>query len=111
LDWRPKKIRVTLLFHGVEKSKTVSALGFAQLAVWKDGEDGTHQVSHVPHDRRLAEVATEEDALRIAEELQGRFVLILRDEDRENLIGRLPSWIRTWLAECTLQKSYKEPPE
>lgn len=110
--WRERKIKVALE-NSLQRFATVIAKCLGEVAVFTgqvplEGKE-KWRVTSVTTGLLIALVNTEEDALRIGEQLWGSACLALREKTKEAINSKLPGWVKPWALACREAGAWLDP--
>lgn len=81
-----------------DSKDTVEGKIYGSVGVCQDGD--WWKVVHTTTRRVIVVVRTEEDALRIGQTLWSKACLALRLAIREEVLERMPLWVKPWIKQC-----------
>jgi hypothetical protein len=112
--WREEVVKILVkLEDGDSEHRKVNCKVMGSLAVHKqyDYEDrDDHWDVRILHvNRSVARIGSEEDGLKIGEYLWNHCCLALREKTVEDILAKLPPWVKEWARACREAMKWVDP--
>lgn len=112
MEWRKQEIAIPTerdRSRGMRWQR-VPAIILGPLAIHTDlSDEHKMALTHTPTMLRVAAVATDDDAIKIARFLHARFLAAFSRRLKQDVCYRLPNWVKYWLQACTVAAGWVEP--